>query len=301
MGGIKSLSKRKGDESEDDIVDWILVAKKLSPKRDIVTCSLSINSIREDIRQQQKQNKRKKQRKRKRNKKARKEEKSEDERKEAKEGEIDRSRLNDEQINSYMEVLQGENEDSHFFHTKFMGFIVERDYDRVKQWTKRKRQTFDIFNMDKLYCPLNVNNTHWILVVIDMKGKTVTFFDSLGQCDNQHRFECVLEYLERMEPDFCRDGWEMICPGTRIPQQINSYDCGVYVCMYARHLSNGLDMEFGSNEVTKFRGEVLIHHPPRRIIHDDDDDDGGGVEYVRTEKNRDNDDDGGGGGGGGWW
>ena len=75
-------------------------------------------------------------------------------------------------------------------------FVV--DYARVQGWTKRSRLPpgkSSIFDMRKLFIPINQGNVHWVLVVVDMEGGgvdvgdtrsgegrfRVTFFDSFGR------------------------------------------------------------------------------------------------------------------------
>lgn len=72
------------------------------------------------------------------------------------------------------------------------------DYARVKGWTKQSRLPggkSSLFDMQKLFIPINQGNVHWVLVVVDMNGgddgggrdgggsnaKIVSFFDSFGR------------------------------------------------------------------------------------------------------------------------
>lgn len=69
------------------------------------------------------------------------------------------------------------------------------DYERVRGWTKRSRLPpgkSSIFEMRKLFIPVNQGNIHWVLVVVDMGGSVsagdeargsfkIHFFDSFGR------------------------------------------------------------------------------------------------------------------------
>jgi sentrin-specific protease 1 len=44
----------------------------------------------------------------------------------------------------------------------------------VKRWTKK----IDIFALNKIFIPVNITNTHWGLVLIDIVLKTIIYFDS---------------------------------------------------------------------------------------------------------------------------
>lgn len=49
------------------------------------------------------------------------------------------------------------------------------DYERVQTWAKR----CDMLEAEKLVFPINVNDNHWVMVVIYVKKKEMHFLDSL--------------------------------------------------------------------------------------------------------------------------
>ena len=78
------------------------------------------------------------------------------------------------------------------------------DYERVRKWTKSSRLPAGkstLFDLRKLFIPINQANVHWVLVVVDMEGpngdgtsdggiasgsggggsKVVSFYDSFGK------------------------------------------------------------------------------------------------------------------------
>lgn len=63
------------------------------------------------------------------------------------------------------------------------------DYGRVAGWTKSSRLPdgkSSVFDMQKLFIPINQGNVHWVLVVVDMDTTggakvVVSFFDSFGR------------------------------------------------------------------------------------------------------------------------
>jgi Ulp1 family protease len=98
--------------------------------------------------------------------------------------------LNDEVINFYMLLLKDCSDayyykdpdirlKSHYFSTYFMTRLLCRnkyDYNQVKRWSKK----FDIFSLEKIFFPININNTHWILIVVRMLEKMISLYDSLN-------------------------------------------------------------------------------------------------------------------------
>jgi Ulp1 family protease len=88
--------------------------------------------------------------------------------------------LNDEVINFYfgmvMERAENESYPSCFAHqTIFYTTLENRGYSAVRRWTRR----VDIFAKDVILIPVHLS-VHWTIVVVDMKNKTVEFFDSMG-------------------------------------------------------------------------------------------------------------------------
>ncbi len=90
--------------------------------------------------------------------------------------------LNDEVINFYFNMLTeacnhhklGIHCFSSFF---FIKLLVEKNgyhFNKVKRWTKK----IDIFALNKIFIPVNITNTHWGLVLIDIVLKTIIYFDS---------------------------------------------------------------------------------------------------------------------------
>lgn len=68
------------------------------------------------------------------------------------------------------------------------------NYGRVQGWTKPSKLPAgksSLFDMNKLFVPINQGNVHWVLVVVDIKGQggaetsidkiVIAFYDSYGR------------------------------------------------------------------------------------------------------------------------
>ena len=79
--------------------------------------------------------------------------------------------LNDEIINFYLEMIMARSAKHpnwpkcYAMNTFFLGKLQKDGYPGVKRWTKK----VDIFSYDKIFVPVNLNNIHWCLAVIDLK------------------------------------------------------------------------------------------------------------------------------------
>lgn len=99
--------------------------------------------------------------------------------------------LNDEVINFYMGMLQEKDNalcaartgrrPSHFFNLFFVSKLLEGgaySYRNVKRWTKK----IDIFEKDKIFCPVNIANTHWTMCVVHMTERRIQVTAGAGAC-----------------------------------------------------------------------------------------------------------------------
>jgi sentrin-specific protease 1 len=100
--------------------------------------------------------------------------------------------LNDEVVNSYFDMIKKRstqlvrvwNRDhptlhkkkSLFLNTFFIAKLLEGgtyDYSLVRRWTKE----CNIFDLDKIFVPINRDNSHWALVVVFMMIKEIHYYD----------------------------------------------------------------------------------------------------------------------------
>jgi hypothetical protein len=126
-----------------------------------------------------------------------------------------RTWLNDEIISFYMlwmahrdlTIMQSYPEtsahyrQSHFYNNGFISLLLdnetgEYDYSKVRRWSKN----FDTFAMEKIFCPINIANTHWTLAVIYIREKRVKYFDSVGNTGERY-VNGLLRYLQDEHQD----------------------------------------------------------------------------------------------------
>ncbi|XP_046401958.1 uncharacterized protein LOC124167936 [Ischnura elegans] len=151
--------------------------------------------------------------------------------------------LNDEVINNYMDMLTQRGQSNeypsvHCFNTFFYPKLNSSGYSSVRRWTKK----VDIFQKEILIVPLHLE-IHWALAVVDFRQKSICYYDSMNG-RKKNILQVILKYLQEEKNDkkkenFDGSGWELKLIQD-IPQQRNGYDCGVFACMFAEHLSRGL-------------------------------------------------------------
>lgn len=124
-------------------------------------------------------------------------------------------------------------------------FFLKWEKDRVVVGEKPPKN-FNVFNYNTIIVPVNTmhcNNPHWEIAIIDMQSKRITHFDSLGKKDIL-TVNALLEYLETQSATFSKNEWDVKYETIK---QENDYDCGVFICIYARGI------KFTQEHISSFR------------------------------------------------
>jgi sentrin-specific protease 1 len=154
--------------------------------------------------------------------------------------------LNDEVIHHFYLMLSKRDEAmcqqdssrkrSHFFKSFFFTKLLNEghsnpdmdgkyEYRNVRRWSK-KVPGKDIFNLDKVFFPINEGRMHWICGVADITHKRIHIYDSMGS-DGTMYLESILRYLQDEHqdkkgtplPDI--DQWELLMCESDTPRQRN--------------------------------------------------------------------------------
>lgn len=180
--------------------------------------------------------------------------------------------LNDEVINFYMQLLK-ERDDrrcelnpsrrkSWYFSSFFMEKLLESDkkytFANVKRWSKK----FDMFDMEKVFFPINLKNTHWTLAVIFMQRKIIRYYDSMAGAGDRH-LKALLQYISdeskaKRGVDIDTREWELIrCTANNTPQQLNGVDCGVFATMIADFVTDDIPVtDLSQEDIPEFRRKI---------------------------------------------
>jgi len=191
--------------------------------------------------------------------------------------------LNDEVVNFYMSMLQARDRGkiatanarsgvgemqraSHYFSSFFIAKLLEQgsyNYALVRNWTKR----FDVFEMDKIFFPVNIANTHWTLIVAFMRTKRILYLDSLFG-DGRRYLNAVFDWIkdEGLERErrnrtvikVNRTEWALIDGVEGMPSQTNGFDCAVFVCVNADFVSDDIPLvgAYTQADMPHFRNKI---------------------------------------------
>ena len=150
--------------------------------------------------------------------------------------------LTGEAIDVFTRIVIGKANTFHASANMFAHFSVQTlPLFEMGSLKKNKKQRSGIIK-DKniheyraIFCPINVNDNHWLLVVAYPRVKTLHVYDSL----NEKRPEYVTKVKKMFEClEFKVDDWKS---GVLLSKaQPDSSSCGVFVCMHIASLCFGL-------------------------------------------------------------
>lgn len=143
--------------------------------------------------------------------------------------------LNDKIVDFYINLIKEDSELKIFVFNSYFYKKLEKDgYDGVSSWTKKE----DIFKCDMIIIPI-CKDHHWSLVVGNTSKRSLGFYDSLSKknyrCLKRIRTYLGREHLSHKRTEIPR--WT-IYRKTGIPLQLNDFDCGVFICTYAKYICN---------------------------------------------------------------
>jgi Ulp1 family protease len=135
------------------------------------------------------------------------------------------------------------------------------NFKNVVKWSKN----LNVFNLNRIFFPINVSNSHWTLAVILIELKELWYFDSLLDKGNNF-LENLLKWLEdesknkkykNMTPPFNKNEWSKKSLGNFQPSQgKNETCCGVFACACADYLSDDLQLVYNLQSIPQFRIKI---------------------------------------------
>jgi sentrin-specific protease 1 len=182
--------------------------------------------------------------------------------------------VGDEVINRYLRIIVSKhNEDClktgqrlcYAYGTQFLVRMIEikekverYDYEGVRRWS-RFVPGKNLFDLDKLFIPINENNVHWMLVVVSFQECCIRFYDSAKRDRHSGPDQKYLKWIKmyiRDEHKLPLDDWKTEVTPPDTPTQENGYDCGVFVCSFVELILAGRALTFGQEDITRKRNRI---------------------------------------------
>ena len=121
--------------------------------------------------------------------------------------------------------------------------------------------------MERIYCPININQNHWTLIVIYIQEKKICYYDSLVRMGSKQakrylngvRLWIQNEAKASKSPDFDIKQWRTVLSPADLPQQSDSCSCGVFVSAFAALLTDDIPLDKFSQDVEDvFRKKLCL-------------------------------------------
>ena len=207
-------------------------------------------------------------------------------------------KLDGEIMNCYLSLIVKEMRNVYAFDTKFLssqlpwmyekGLKSQSEQDKVhvekyREYFGKLTDGVDILGQDFILIPVHVANCHWCLVVVENQHKTsgkpvgsyaLTFYDSKGgeifeEQGNFYDWKDYLRYVKLYLNDESRktnqrlDFEEELIT---VPVQTNDHDCGVFVCMYAKFVTQFGEASFRQDDMLGFRQQVFCELIYKKLL-----------------------------------
>ena len=174
-----------------------------------------------------------------------------------------RSQLNDDVIDIFSHLIQKQFENYYYVTSNF---ISENPVTNILEYHLNYLPTtlFTDKNYEKLFFPiLDYKLGHWVLVVVDIKTKSIWYYDSiLFNESGSIRKKLATKYLNLIknaleEKNNKKNQEFSLWIYDDAPQQINEYDCGVYVCAIMYYISHNKRLSsFDDEKAKNFRKKI---------------------------------------------
>ena len=180
--------------------------------------------------------------------------------------------LNDECVNFTLGILGRRERERcgpkghprcHFFNTFFLNKLFqddgEYDYNKVRRWSTEKKLGYLPIKCEKVIVPVH-QGVHWVLAVVDLKRKVVSYYDSLLGKDREvvrNLIKWVVdEAKNKLNENWNIGEWREEYP-SEIPRQMNGSDCGMFMLNYARNIASFTDEDLKNNAFTFHQRDMV--------------------------------------------
>ncbi len=148
-------------------------------------------------------------------------------------------------VNAYFWLLDQKFEDMKFGDS----FVYSAMEDKFFEDDKLKRQLLAKWpeSIDALFLPINIDDIHWILAVVNKRVKTIDVYDSL-RYKNGKEIKLLIKKLDMVLDN--NSVWKVNNGyNENIQRQLDSHSCAFFTCWYAYQLATGGSLEAWSADI----------------------------------------------------
>ena len=139
------------------------------------------------------------------------------------------------------------------FQYLFYSKLASCGYEAVQRWTRGT----NVLHNRLLLFPIHLG-MHWCLASVIPAKQQISYYDSLQGC-NTACMRNLQRYIEQISlgTQYSDCKWNCsTCKDT--PEQLNSSDCGVFVCALARCLAANQPFSFVQNDIPNIRKQIVL-------------------------------------------
>jgi sentrin-specific protease 1 len=151
----------------------------------------------------------------------------------------------------------------------FSSFFMERLLDEAdsKSFTfknvERYTKNDNLFALEKIAIPVNIGSIHWVLLTADLVECEILMHDSLSLDGSDRYPEAFLRYLkeEAIAKTGCSlneltGGKDWRLGQASCSQQGNSFDCGVFTCIFMECFILGIPVYIDASNAEQCREKI---------------------------------------------
>lgn len=155
-----------------------------------------------------------------------------------------------------MNLITEQKQEVFAFSTFFYPKLVTGGFKGVSNCMKDT----DILSKQLLLIPIHLG-THWCLATVDFSVQQFCYYDSLKGTNNTCS-QLLRDYIQQKASicnsvDHTFSEWPNVTH-ENVPQQLSNCDCGVFMCMYARQLSERVPLCFSQADIPVIRKHMVI-------------------------------------------
>ncbi|GME66554.1 unnamed protein product [[Candida] boidinii] len=186
--------------------------------------------------------------------------------------------LNDNIIDFYMKLIVARSQNSaellpkiHIFSTHFYSTLSSKGYKGVARWAKRAK--INVTQLDYIFVPVNLNQVHWALGVINNKDRSFQYYDSLFGHAGPEIISRLEEYLTGETKRLYGDDYSGAdytdyerCTAVDCPQQENGSDCGVFTCTAVDYISRSSGLFYSQADMLTIRQRMAYEICQNKLL-----------------------------------
>ena len=159
--------------------------------------------------------------------------------------------LNDTIVNSYLSLI--ERSDTICLSSFLAAKFLKSDYKSTKNWFNSRGLygNYDLKSITQIIIPICLN-MHWTLLIIDVVNKSYSYYNSAEASFglDVHSIKLILDGIY-YNFNHISDLKKLTLP--TVPKQENGFDCGMFICLYARYYLSNDHFTFNQSMISRFR------------------------------------------------